>query len=236
MGDKKYFVHAGGPVGVAYKTSVGFIAIDKNYFDSNGGIARIFKSKEEKSSLYGSSTLVTIMYPSDEQEFLKNTFDVVLLKSDADFGKRDIDYVQPTEDVYSNFSNGYYIYGEEHILSPIISKDYIYTPLGFVKDKGRYKLLVYKSKEVWTLDDKSQTEKIFEAPNIEGLTKKLPDQIATTQDVSPSPQLTEILIKETPNQEEKPTQDVSPSPQLTEHPKLSLWSRFWNFLKRLVGF
>lgn len=165
-------------------------AINKVYVNSKGGLEGVFTEKKtKKKNEY--DEVYTKMKARNKKEFLGNLFPVVLFTSDKDFVKYGIYLEMYFPDVkrgayeeeffmrqknkkFTNFPVAHYPYDVVPVISPIEAKEFIYTPLGFVKDEGIYKVVAYKEKEIWTLDNGSKRTKTFKPPFVKGLQKNVP--------------------------------------------------------------
>ncbi len=202
---ENYSIHNNGPIGVAYKSTDTYLAIDKNYFDTQGGINGVFESKTISNNEFEE----TIMSIKNNDEFLKHAVGVIILKTDSfkDYlsYQSGEDFKKSTTDFF-RFSNDYYPYSKETLLSPVKEKIMVYEPLGFISDGGQTKLLVYKEKEITTLDNGSKSEKTFKIAEIDGLSKIAPWEEVVKEQVQPE-----------------------------NRTELSLWQKFLNFIKRIFG-
>lgn len=173
---------------------IDYIAVNKRYFDLNDGLKGVFYKKSFKDEEgYGRDYIE--MYPRNEKGFLQNSFPVVLFTTNSqdfmgygyslDFYAPDLKKEYPSKEDqesilernkgrFLHFPVWHYPYDAVPLMSPIIAKQFIYEPLGFIKDGGVYKLLVYKSKEIWTLDNNKKKTKTFKPPSVKGLQKSVP--------------------------------------------------------------
>lgn len=152
------------------------IAIDKQYMDSHGGINGIFQSKTIKIN-DGECNEYSIMSPKDPNAFKKNAFDVVVRffprggelawygmdekyltrnKEEANIGYTDF-WLFPVPAAYQK-----YPYLIAPITSPVISKKFVFSPNGLYCDKDECRMLFYKSKEIWKLDNGKEKTYPFE--------------------------------------------------------------------------
>lgn len=99
------------------------------------------------------------------------------------------------------------------ITSPIKQKDLFYRPLGIY---GGNKIVLYKSKEIDTLDDRSQKTITFPPPSIAGV---VPFGSVVSNTQAPAPATDNTTVS---------TDTSVPVPQ-------SWWSSFWCFIKGLFG-
>ncbi len=166
-GSEYYRIHKDGPIDQPHGTGADLIAIDKSYFDSHGGLSGVFKEKTVVDPDFGNAT---VMSPVNEADFSQNTFPIVVARNDSDSGQ---DYGAFLDTVPSspfvNVTNAYYIYDQESTISPVTAKEMVYIPLDFVQDEGKKKLVVYKSKIIFTLDNNKKSEKVYPVPTMEEL-------------------------------------------------------------------
>ncbi len=177
-------VGAGNPIILPDgRTKKKLIAIKKSYLQQNGGMDGIFRTRNVSSSeSYCPPT--PIMEPRDAAAFGANSYDVTIPSYD---NRNDASWwgvtLQTSGDRDQGFSlfpvlTGYdrtpYLPGPAN--SPVVSREFVYSPEWFDCDivgadgKGsRCDIVLYKSKEIWTLDDGTRQEYPFPVhDNIDG--------------------------------------------------------------------
>ncbi len=236
------------------------IAIRKDYFLKKGGLSGLFSTKTESAPIgfpefKENCKLLTVMEPKNEIELSQNTIE--FFASADDVAIADIHYnnerwrnlikikIGSTISEFVEFPDYLSIPYEEAPLPNVIRhKDYYYQPAGFFCENAITckKLVFYRYKEVWTLDNGKEEVHLMPKPNFQGLVSVLsplaiPATVAATPSLyltsSPSTkQQTPIIATATPQPRQIiPTIQSASTPM----PRISWWKRIWCFVVSIFG-
>ncbi len=188
-------------------------AVDKNYFQINGGLNRIFQTKTILAYPDNPHATETVesMIPKDPADFARYSYNFIVSKDDKNT------YVDSSNLIDGLYSK-YFGVAEKYVSTPNLSctadtcsEDVTYTPQAIM---GNY-ILVAPTKEVFNP---------FNANKPAPYTKP-DDQTPTTtsQSQTPTPSRTPQNIVLPPN--------PSPGPAVPVAEHVSLWGRLWNAVK-----
>ena len=204
----------------------------KDYVEKSGGIDNLYRY--EQADCFSEET-TTVAVPKDGEGYSSNIIELLLPKNDLkDFDLEDAYWVSTTT-IGGLFTEIPTIsaYHQASLPNVIKHKDYYYRPAGFYCDTPSMcnKLVLYRYKEIWTLDNEMKEEHQLFKPSLKGLRLAL----LTSS--------TEASLKSSPTTSSAPTPTTSTNSQkalptpLTVKPTPSIpwWARFGCWLIELFG-
>ncbi|MDD5464046.1 MAG: hypothetical protein PHP62_02775 [Candidatus Moranbacteria bacterium] len=139
-------------------------AVKKDFLEKNGGLEGIFRTSIVKDATGEFCKTNTLMNPRNQKAFDENFYNVTIDLENRD----DLAWWGNNANISNDngdkiFPTGIYPYLVVPANSPVTEKEFVYTPsrLYCLSYEKKCNLVLYKSKEIWTLDNGEKKEYLF---------------------------------------------------------------------------
>jgi len=223
------------------KASYNLLAVKKSFLEERGGLDGIFNTNIHKDPTGEYCETYTIMSPKNQKDFDANFYELIVERNNGEdlaWWGRGGAYNEVSDRL---FPSDVYPYLVVPANSPVTDKEFVYRPFMFDCESYKKKpceIVLYKSKEIWTLDNGEKKEYAFIPPTgysreQEGREYFVDDNFRQeaykAQDADGAQVAQDIIDKEN----EKTKQICAPL--IEKQPEKGFWTKVACFFKSMVG-